>query len=377
MAVSTIPSKRLIICVGVLGLLLVGLVLIGMVQTPSAQAQRLPSISSMPPNMATGLTVAATEAVTVTTPTTETTGPKPGAGLTACISYDKMQAFREGQQKFWHMAAEELGVKLIEQVAGEDAQRQSSQIDTCIAQKVDFIVAIPWDYEAVLQDIERAHAANIPFITDDQAPAVTNTVDFHTGADPFADGLHGGQRLVQLVGDKPCKVVDLQGALSHYNGQMRDAGFKAGIQGHANITIISEVPTEWRPEPVLSGMENALQANPDVCAVWAASDGFLPPIWSALQKAGRYAKVGEPGHVIVLSVDGDPQGCQSVKDGYMDAGYAQPVPKNTRDSLLVGIDIVKNHKKLADADRFVLIPGTEYMQSNIIDTASQVWGCLK
>ena len=302
---------------------------------------------------------------------------KPGKGLKMCLSLDKMQAFREGQQKFWRLAADELGVQMIEHVAGEDAQRQSSQIDTCISQKVDFIVAIPWDYEAVLQDIERAHAAKIPFITVDQAPAVTDTVDYHTGADPFADGLHGGQRLVSLVGDKACKVVDLQGALSHFNGQMRDAGFKAGIKDHANITIVSEVPTEWRPEPVLSGMENALQAHPDLCAVWAASDGFLPPVWSALQKAGRYAKVGEPGHVIVLSVDGDPQGCQSVKDGYMDAGYAQPVPKMSRDSVLVGLDMVKNGKKFTDPNRMVFIPGVEYMLSNIKDTASQVWGCLK
>jgi len=50
----------------------------------------------------------------------------------------------------------------------------------------NFIVGIPWDYEAVLQDIERAHAAGIPFITVDQAPAMTDTVDYHEGADPFA-----------------------------------------------------------------------------------------------------------------------------------------------------------------------------------------------
>ena len=121
---------------------------------------------------------------------------KPGAGIKICLSLDKMNAFREGQLKYWRIAAEDLGVELVEQVAGEDAQRQSSQIDTCIAQGVDGIISIPWDYEAVLQDIARAHDAGIPFVTADQAPAETDTVDFHIGADPHADGLNAGKRLV-------------------------------------------------------------------------------------------------------------------------------------------------------------------------------------
>jgi ABC-type sugar transport system substrate-binding protein len=302
---------------------------------------------------------------------------KPGAGLKICISLDKVNASREGQLKLWRRAADELGVQLIEQVAGEDAQRQSSQVDTCIAQKVAGIISIPWDYEAVLQDIERAHAANIPFVTMDQAPAETNTVDFHIGADPHADGMHAGQRLIALVGDKPTKVVDLQGALSHFNGQGRDKGFKDAIAGHPNITIVSEVPTEWHPEPVLAGMENALQANPDLGAVFAASDGLLPPVWSALQKVNRYTKIGQPNHVVVLSIDGDPQGCSYVRDGWMDAGYAQPFALMTRKTIEVIIDIAKSGKKPAEADRFQLIPGVEYTQANFAEASDKVWGCLK
>lgn len=302
---------------------------------------------------------------------------KPGAGVTICISLDKVNASREGQLKLWRSAAEELGVKLIEQVAGEDAQRQSSQIETCIAQKVNGIISIPWDYEAVLQDIERAHEAGLPLVTMDQAPAETDTVDFHIGADPHADGMHAAEMLVSIVGDKPTKVADLQGALSHFNGQGRDQGFKDGIKDHPNITIVAEIPTEWHPEPVLAGMENALQAHPDLGAVFVASDGLLPPVWSALQKVNRYTKVGTPDHVIVLSVDGDPQGCAGVKDGYMDAGYAQPFELMTRETIQVIIDIAKGGKKLADAEKIKLIPGVEYTGANIADTEGKVWGCTK
>jgi ABC-type sugar transport system substrate-binding protein len=277
----------------------------------------------------------------------------PGAGLSVCLSLDKMQAFREGELKLWRKAAADLGIKLVEQVAGEDAQRQSSQIDTCIAQKVNGIVAIPWDNQAVLQDIERAHAAGIPFVTVDQAPADTSTVDTHIGGNPTSDGLHAGRRLVALVGDKPTTVVDLQGALSAVNGVERDKGFKEAIKNHPNIKIVSEVPTEWHPEPVLGGMENALQ------------------------KANRYAQVGAPNHVIILSIDGDPQGCGAVKDGWMDAGYATPIGEMTRNSLQAIIDIAKDHKKIADKDRVQLLPGLEYTKANFSTTSDNVWGCAK
>jgi ABC-type sugar transport system substrate-binding protein len=302
---------------------------------------------------------------------------RPGSGLTVCLSLDKINAFREGELKLWRKAAEDLGIKLVEQVAGEDAQRQSSQVDTCIAQKVNGIVSIPWDNQAVLQDIERAHAANIPFVTVDQAPADTGTVDTHIGGNPTADGMAAGKRLVALVGKKPTKVVDLQGALSAVNGIERDKGFKDAIKGHDNIKIVAEVPTEWHPEPALAGMENALQANPDLGAVYAATDGLLPPIFSALQKANRYAKVGDPNHVIVLSIDGDPQGCKTMREGWGDAGYATPIAEMTRNSLQTIIDVVKDKKKIADKDKIQLLPGVEYTQANLPDTESKVWGCAR
>jgi ABC-type sugar transport system substrate-binding protein len=122
-------------------------------------------------------------------------------------------------------------------------------------------------------------------------------------------------------------------------------------------------------------MENALQAHPDIGAVFSATDGLLPPVRAALEKVGRFKPVGEPDHVIILSVDGDPQGCAAVKEGWMDAGYAQPVPLMSRRTIEVIIDIAKNGKKPEGDDRIQLIPGTEYMKSNIEQTEGEVWGC--
>ena len=81
--------------------------------------------------------------------------------------------------------------------------------------------------------------------------------------------------------------------------------------------------------------------------------------------------------MIVLSVDGDPQGCAAVRDGWADAGYATPIALMTHNSLQVIIDIVKDHKKIADKDRIQLLPGIEYTKDNFSTTADKVWGCSK
>src|SRR5437899_1045488 len=129
-----------------------------------------------------------------------------GQPLPVCVAFDKMNAFREGEQKSFEKDAAQLNIKMNLVVAGENAQQQSSQIDTCIAQKVAGIVSIPWDTESVLSDAQRSKDAKIPFVTVDQLPSNTDTIDFHISGDPLADGTRAGKRLVSLVGDTPCKV---------------------------------------------------------------------------------------------------------------------------------------------------------------------------
>src|SRR5690606_4453529 len=109
--------------------------------------------------------------------------------VTIGISFDKMQTFREGELKFLKSAAEELGVELIHQNAEDDAQRQSSQIESLISQGAQGLVLIPFDLEAIRADIEAAEGAGVVVTSMDQAPADTSWVSYHVGGDPHADGL--------------------------------------------------------------------------------------------------------------------------------------------------------------------------------------------
>jgi hypothetical protein len=63
-----------------------------------------------------------------------------------------------------------------------------------------------------------------------------------------------------------------------------------------------------------------------------------------------------------------------VRDGWVDAGYATPIPQMTRGSLQMLIDI-NNGKPPAADKRVQFIAGTEYTKDNFEQTKAQVWGC--
>src|SRR5947209_8067577 len=49
-----------------------------------------------------------------------------GQPLAVCVTFDKMNAFREGEQKSFEKDAAQLNIKMNLVVAGENAQQQSS-----------------------------------------------------------------------------------------------------------------------------------------------------------------------------------------------------------------------------------------------------------
>lgn len=291
--------------------------------------------------------------------------------ITIGISLDKIVAFREGEQKYLDQAAEELGVTLIYQNAEEDAQRQSSQIETLISQGAQGIAVMPFDPEAIRADIQAAQDAGVVVTSFDQAPADLSWVSYYVGGDPLSDGKAAAEEFVRIADGQPFTLLELQGALNSDNGIKRSQGLHDGLEGHDNITIVGQVPTDWAPEPALAGIENALQQYPDLDGIYLPTDGQIPSAYSALEAVDRKVKVGEEGHVTIISIDGDPVGCQALKDGFVDMILATDVPTMTRNVLeqtIAGI----NGETVAESE---LLPGIAVTPENIADNADNVWGC--
>ena len=122
---------------------------------------------------------------------------------------------------------------------------------------------------------------------------------------------------------KSYKAILLIGSLSDENAVLRKQGHDEAIAANSDVyDIVAEVPTDWNLDTALKGLQNALQANPDIDLIISPSDYLWPPIRSSLEQTGRWAKIGEENHVSVVSFDGDEVGMQYMKDGYSEANAA-------------------------------------------------------
>jgi ABC-type sugar transport system substrate-binding protein len=320
----------------------------------------------------------ATAALMVTTAcgSTASSGGQPAASggpVRIGVSFDKMDdAFRVGEKKYLDKFAQEMGVELVYQDAQSDAQRQSSHVQSFIAQGMTGIIEIPWDTQAVASDISAAKSAKIPLVVMDQQPADTSNVFFYVGGDPSSDGKMAGEALVKIANGQPLKVLELQGSLNNENGLKRSQGFEEAVAGASNINIVAKAPTDWKADKALAATQNALQSNPDLGAVYAPWTGALPAVYSALGSVNKLAKVGEPGHVATISINGDEIGCKYVTDGSNDVDIATPVSDMAQQAIKAIVDASTGTQP---ATQVALLPGLPYSPSDIATKKSQVWGC--
>ena len=249
------------------------------------------------------------------------------ADVTIGVSFDKIEPFRVAQKKAIEDAAKAAGVKVDFANADKDAQRQASQVDTMVSNKDAAIVSIPWDIEAAVNLAVTSIAAGIPFVSMDQAPADVKAVTYHIGGDPCADGKVAGEYFVKAAAGKPLKLLELQGGVANDNGIKRSKCLNDAFAGHDNIKVVAQVPTDWNAEKALAGTENAMQAHPDLNGVYAPWNDALQGVFPVLKAKNLLVPIGDPKHLVIVSIDGTPLGCKAVKDKLIDLEIATPVPE--------------------------------------------------
>lgn len=302
------------------------------------------------------------------TKTGASTAPKT---ITIGVSFDLLNATRQAEKSAIQDAATAAGDKVIFDVADSDAQKQASQIQDLIeTQKVNAIIAIAQDGQQITASISLAKAKNVPFIAIDRAVADQQDITFQITGDPVADGGLAASQFT--AAGTPMKVLELVGGLTDQNAIGRRDGFNAALAGNANVTIVSQVPTDWDPSKALDGTSNALQKNPDINGIFIPSDFLLPSVQSALTTAGRQAPIGDPKHVFIVTIDGDQNGCAALKGKTIDGDIATLVSEFGKQAVDAADNAVAGKTV---SPKTAQVKGLPLNQANFATTNSQVWGC--
>ena len=308
------------------------------------------------------------------------TGCKPSGSAKSDETLTVGVAFETLQTEYWVAGFEAIktelakrDIKVLEAIAGGDANRQLEQVRNFITRRVDGIILVPKDAQTCLPAIKAANAANIPIVLFNRPAAKSDAKSVAVVADNFAltkaTVVYMAEE-ARKTGRKH-KALLVMGDLGDINAMGRRDGFDSAVKEYPDvIEVVARVPSEWNQEKAQAGVVNALQAHPDISFLFTSSDFLFPSITSALQTAGKFKKIGQEGHVILGGFDGDATAFRLLEDGYLDATGVQDVYFEAEASVQALLDL----KAGKEVPELIRDPGFVIHQANLKEMAPKMWG---
>ena len=208
-------------------------------------------------------------------------------------------------------AAEKYGVKLTVADAGDDVTKQVSDIEDLVSKGISVLIVNPVDSDAVAGAVEAAMAKGVKVISVDRAVNGVD-IDCQIASDNVAGAALATQFIVDTLGEG-AKVAELEGISGASAAIDRSAGFHSVADEKLDV-VSSQVANFDRTEG-MSVMENMLQANGDIKAVFAANDEMALGAMEAISGAGK--------DILVVGFDATDDAIESIKAGKMAATIAQ------------------------------------------------------
>ena len=185
--------------------------------------------------------------------------------------------------------AEELeGVEMTINDSATDSAGQADQIETMINDKPDALVVLPFEGDALTPVAQKATAAGIPVINVDREFSTPGAFRTWIGGDNYGIGWQAGN---YFADELKCKgnVVEIQGLAGISVTELRTQGFADAIKRRCQdgIKVIAQQPADFNPDKGLSVMENILQGNKQIDAVYTHDDDMSEGVIAAIENANR------------------------------------------------------------------------------------------
>ncbi|HYI79234.1 MAG TPA: substrate-binding domain-containing protein [Thermoleophilaceae bacterium] len=170
-----------------------------------------------------------------------------------------------------------------------DSDSQAQQIEQVISEKPDALVVLPQDGEALTPVAQKAEAAGIPVINVDRTfsspDAATATI--------LGDNYQIGVSAADYIADElKCEgnVVEIQGLAGISVTEERSEGFADQLKKacpDGGVEVVAKQPGDFNPDTGLKVMENILQAQDQIDAVYTHDDDMAQGVVQAIRNSGR------------------------------------------------------------------------------------------
>jgi ribose transport system substrate-binding protein len=199
----------------------------------------------------------------------------------------------------------------FELLQAADADSQAQQIEQAIAEKPDALVVLPQDGEALTPVAQKAEAAGIPVVNIDRLftkdDAATSTI--------LGDNKQIGVLAADYIADQlKCEgnVVEIQGLAGISVTEDRSKGFTEELKKKCpdgGVKIVASQPGDFNPDTGLKVMENILQAEKKIDAVYTHDDDMAQGVVQAIRNADRQDEM------FLTGVGGSQDAMEQIKAG--------------------------------------------------------------
>ncbi|AOZ91045.1 ribose ABC transporter substrate-binding protein RbsB [Paenibacillus crassostreae] len=207
--------------------------------------------------------------------------------------------------------ANKLGMEVIVIDAQNDSAKQSNDVEDLMQQGVNSLLINPVDSSAISTVVQTANSLGIPVIALDRS-SEQGDVEALVASDNVKGGVMGAEYIVEQLG-KGAKVIELEGSPGASATRERGEGFHQIAD--TQLDVIAKQSADFDRTKGLTVMENLLQGNPEVQAVFAHNDEMALGAIEAIQSSGK--------NIPVIGFDGNDDALDSIQAGKLTGTVAQ------------------------------------------------------
>ncbi|GLY31457.1 substrate-binding domain-containing protein [Kineosporia sp. NBRC 101731] len=180
-----------------------------------------------------------------------------------------------------------------------DVNQQISQVETLISRKVNVLVILPFDGNALTEVGIKAMEAGIQVINLDRVFSSPRGARTWIGGDNYGMGAAAGYYIAQQLTAKGVKdpvIAEVQGIADLPLTQDRSKGFEEALKT-AGFKVSNQVSAQFTVESGQQVTSNLLQAAPKIDALWNHDDDQGLGVLAAIDQANRdeFIMVGGAG----------------------------------------------------------------------------------
>jgi ribose transport system substrate-binding protein len=213
--------------------------------------------------------------------------------------------------------AAQQGIEVYVLNANDKLDKQIADVEDLIQKKIQ-VLLINATHDGAVAVVEKAAKAGIPVITL-QREIPTSMVVSHIGTDNVVIGRMGAQWIVDKLGGEG-NVVVMEGIPGADSSESRKIGSAEIFKKYPGIKIVAQQSGQYDRAKAMNVMENILQAQQKIDAVYCFNDEMAMGVLAAVKAAGRT-------DILITGMDANQDAVEAVKKGELAMTIALP-PKD-------------------------------------------------